>query len=175
MDDSLLGIYLNDHLAGSTAGVDLIKRMAAAERGWSGGQALAELAEEIEQDRAALIEIMDQLGVPVRRYKIVAAWAGEKLGRLKPNGRLLSRSPLSRVIELEVMQLGVEGKAAGWRTLRTIADTESRLDTNRLDDLLNRANQQGSQLERLRVRAADEVFGAESTPFERRPTPDPEG
>ena len=64
---------------------------------------------------------MAALGIPVRRYKVGAAWIGEKAGRLKFNGRLLARSPLSDLEELEMLRLGVEGKAAGWRTLRTLA------------------------------------------------------
>jgi hypothetical protein len=71
---------------------------------------------------------MKTLGVPVRAYKVCAAWVGEKAGRVKFNGRLLTRSPLSDLEELELMRLGVEGKAAGWRTLRVLADTDKRLD-----------------------------------------------
>lgn len=169
-EDSLFAIYLHDHLAGSTAGADLAKRLAAAERNWAGGPALAELAKEIEEDRAALLEIMHRLDVPVRRYKLAAAWLAEKVGRLKLNGRLMHRSPLSRVIELELMQLGVEGKGAGWRTLRTRAEIDDRLDRARLDELNTRARQQAGLLERMRVRAAAEVFGGEvePAPFERR-------
>jgi hypothetical protein len=172
-EDSLFAIYLNDHLAGATAGTDLAKRLADAERDWTGGPALAQLAQEIEQDRETLVGIMRKLGVPVRQYKLVAAWLAEKVGRLKLNGRLVHRSPLSRVIELELMQLGVEGKAAGWRTLRTRAESDDRLDTGQLDELHTRARQQAGLLERLRVRAAAEVFGGEveAAPFERRPAP----
>jgi predicted DNA-binding ribbon-helix-helix protein len=162
----LLGVYLNDHLAGATLGVDLAKRVARAERDWAGGETLAGLVLEIEQDRATLVELMSALRIPVRRYKTVAAWAAEKLSRLKFNGRLLHRSPLSRVVELEVLRLGVTGKAAAWRTLRTVADREARLDVTRLDELLNRARRQTQQQERLRARAAAEAFGdAASTPL----------
>jgi len=176
MDDSLFAIYLNDHLAGATAGTDLIKRLAVAERSWSAGPALAELAKEIEDDRETLINIMSTLGVPVRHYKLWAAWVAEKLGRIKPNGRILRRSPLSRVIELEIMQLGVEGKAAGWRTLRTRAESDDRLDPEQFDKLNARALEQVGLLERLRVRAAAEVFGDQDAPapFERHPAPQPE-
>ena len=174
MDDSLLGIYLNDHLAGATAGTDLAKRLAAGERNWSGGPALRELSEEVEQDRATLIEIMRMLDVPVRQYKVLAAWAVEKLGRLKLNGRLLGRSPLSRLVELEAMQLGVEGKAAAWKTLRARADTDQRLGADLLDELINRAREQAGRLERLRVRAAAELFSDEPAPFERRPAAGPQ-
>jgi hypothetical protein len=170
-EDSLFAIYLNDHLAGATAGTDLAKRLAAAERNWSGGPALADLAEQVEQDRATLIEIMRTLNVPIRHYKLWAAWFAEKVGRLKPNGRLVHRSPLSRVIELELMQLGVEGKGAGWRTLRTRADTDDRLNPAQLDELNTRARQQAGLLEELRIRAAADAFGGtiEPAPFKRRP------
>ena len=102
---------------------------------------------------------MASVGVTVRAYKVGAAWIGEKAGRLKFNGRLLSRSPLSDLEELEVLQLGVEGKAAGWRTLRARADTDARLDAGRLDELISRAKRQVDELEELRARAASRVLG----------------
>jgi hypothetical protein len=104
---------------------------------------------------------MAALDVPVRGYKVWAAWAGEKAGRLKPNGHLMSRSPLSSLEELEMLRLGVEGKAAGWRTLRVLAERDSRLDPARLDDLISRARRQADQLEDLRVNAADQVITAD--------------
>jgi hypothetical protein len=72
---------------------------------------------------------------------------------LKLNGRLLSRSPLSNLEELELLRLGVAGKAAGWRTLRLLADTDPRLHRGRLDELLVRADGQLGLLEELHVRA----------------------
>lgn len=154
----LLGIYLNDHLAGAVAGTELARRLAGAERGRPGGDVLDRLAGEIDEDRTALLDMMAALEVPVRRYKTLAALAGERVARLKPNGRLITRSPLSRVEELEMMRLGVEGKAAGWRTLRVCAEHDSRLDAGRLDTLAARAREQIDELELLRVRAAAEAF-----------------
>ena len=40
---------------------------------------------------------------------MVAGWVAEKAGRLKLNGSLLTYSPLSRLVELEGLSLGVEG------------------------------------------------------------------
>ncbi|HMH94071.1 MAG TPA: hypothetical protein VK586_23700 [Streptosporangiaceae bacterium] len=159
----LLGIYLNDHLAGATAGTGLAHRMAASghQRATGGDGALRQLAAEISRDRETLLEFMAALGVPVRAYKLWAAWAGEKAGRLKPNGRLASRSPLSSLEELETLRLGVEGKAAGWRTLRVLAGRDTRLDPARLDDLIARARRQADQIEELRVTAADQVITAD--------------
>jgi len=153
----LLRIYLNDHLAGSTGGVNLARRLAAQHRGTPAGPALERVAVDIAEDREALLAIMKELDIPVSRYKSVLTWIGERLGRLKLNGRLLRRSPLSSVLELEMMMLGANGKAAGWRALRTAQV----VDVDRLDELLERADQQSSTLEVLRVRAAAEVFSTD--------------
>jgi hypothetical protein len=155
----LLGIYLNDHLAGATGGLELARRVAGSHR----DSALQGLAAEVAQDRAALVDIMDALGIPVRGYKVYAAWIGEKAARLKLNGHLLTRSPLSGLEELEMLRLGVEGKAAGWRTLRVLAETDKRLGPGRLDELIARARRQADLLEELRVRAAGQVIGLEAT------------
>ena len=157
--DDLLGVYLNDHLAGSTLGLELARRMAtAAEPGSESATVLRGLVAEIAEDRSALLTIMAALGIPVRGYKVFAAWAGEKAGRLKLNGRLLRRSPLSSLEETEMLRLGVEGKAAGWRTLRVLARRDSRLDAGRLDDLLARADRQSSVLETLRSGIAEQAL-----------------
>jgi hypothetical protein len=155
----LLGIYLNDHLAGATGGAELARRVAAARRGEEVGDALLRFAAEVAADRSALLEVMAALGVPVRAYKVCAGWIGEKAGRLKLNGRLLARSPLSSLEELEIMRLGVVGKAAGWRTLQLLADTDPRVDRARLAELIARADSQLELLEDLRLRAARTVLG----------------
>jgi hypothetical protein len=156
----VLGIYLNDHLAGATVGTELAHRVARTHRAPGPGGQLKRLATEVAQDRAALIAMMKALSIPVRVYKVYAAWIGEKAGRVKFNGRLLARSPLSDLEELELLRLGVEGKAAGWRTLRTLADTDRRLDPAHLDELMSRARRQADLLEELRVRAAEQVISS---------------
>ena len=159
MRHDLLGVYLNDHLAGSTVGLELARRMAAsAEPESESATVLRGLVPEIAEDRSALLAIMATLGIPVRGYKVFAAWAGEKLGRLKLNGHLLSRSPLSSLEETEILRLGVEGKAACWRTLRALASRDSRLDAGHLDELLARADRQSSALESRRVSIAEQAL-----------------
>jgi hypothetical protein len=155
-----LGIYLNDHLAGATAGLELARRVAGARQVPATGPELQRFADELAEDRAALLRIMGTLGVPVRSYKVWAAWAGEKAGRLKPNGHLTARSPLSSLVELEMLRLGVEGKAAGWRTVRVLADRDGRLDAGELDELLSRARRQADFLEEARVRTVQQVIAA---------------
>jgi hypothetical protein len=159
-EPGLIGIYLNNHLAGATGGTQLAWRAAAAAGGTAASGDLRRFAAEMAQDRATLLQIMVALNVPVRHYKVYAAWIGEKAGRLKFNGHLTSRSPPSSLVELEMLRLGVEGKAAGWRTLRVLADQDTRLDPGQLDELIARAQRPSGLLEELRVRAAADVIAA---------------
>ncbi|MDQ1013738.1 hypothetical protein [Streptomyces afghaniensis] len=147
---SLLGVYLNDHLAGATAGTARIRHLLRSCRGTALAEALAPVAAEIAEDRASLLHIMRRLDVPVRRYKVYAGRAAEQVGRLKSNGSLVRRSPLSTLWELEALGLGVEGKSAGWQTLRDLAAADARLDMGQLDELVARARRQRATLEELR-------------------------
>ncbi|MFF4041189.1 hypothetical protein [Streptomyces sp. NPDC001816] len=153
-DLALLGIYLNDHLAGATAGTERARHLVRSARDPALADALGPVSAEIAQDREALLGIMRNLGLPVRRYKICAGWAAEKMARLKGNGRLVRRSPLSTFLELEAMRTAVEGKAAGWETLRGLTPAEKRLDAKQLDTLLERAHRQQGVLEEWRTRQA---------------------
>jgi hypothetical protein len=160
LDRKLLATYLNDHLAGSTVGLELAKRARGSNEGNEYGEALARVAREIEEDRAALQKLMDSLEIRRDRPKLMAAWTAEKLGRLKPNGRVLSYSPLSRLVELEALGLGISGKLSLWQTLAEVAAEDARLDSAELARLAERAERQRTEVSRLRLRAAHEALGA---------------
>ena len=78
----LLAIYLNDHLAGATAGLELARRALQENDENDYGRFLATLADEIDQDRRTLIEVMKRLTIPRSKVKVSAAWALEKVGRM---------------------------------------------------------------------------------------------
>lgn len=149
----LLAIYVNDHLAGATAGVELARRLRASnEDDPEFGPVLAEVCAEIEADREALQAVMDRLGVNQSRLKPLVAVLGERLGRLKLNGQLRGYSPLSRLDELELLQIGVVGKRRLWRALEhTHASDLPGFD---LDALAERATEQLTRLEALHLKAA---------------------
>ena len=158
MNRKLLGIYLNDHLGGSTVGVELARRAARGNQNTEFGEFLSTLAEEIDEDRESLMSLMDDLGIrkdPVRR---ALGWAAEKAGRLKPNGQLTGYSPLSRVVELEGLALGVTGKLALWKALRLLGEQEPKLAAYPFDHLVDRAESQQRQLEERRLAAARLAF-----------------
>lgn len=157
MTDSLLSIYLNDHLAGAVAGVELARRARASNEGTELGAALKELCVEIEADRQTLREVMDRLGVAPSRLKPPAAWAAEKLGRLKPNGQLRGYSPLSRVVELEGLCAGTAGKRQLWSALQRTFGAE--LPGFDFAALVARADAQHERLEAHRLDAVATAFG----------------
>jgi hypothetical protein len=148
-----LPIYLNDHLAGAVAAVQLARRAAGQNEGTEYGEALAGLAGEIDQDRRTLQDVLKRLGVRGDPVKLLSAVVAERLGRFKLNGELLRYSPLSRLEEIEILMLGVEGKLALWRALRANLDVE--VD---FDDLIRRGTAQRRRLERLRLKAAAQAF-----------------
>jgi hypothetical protein len=147
-----LAIYLNDHLAGSTAGIELVKRAASSNEGTELGAFLVRLTAEVDEDRQALIEAMDRLGVSRDHMKVTGGWLAEKAGRLKLNGRVLGYSPLSRLIELDGLHIGINGKIAAWTALKQANVKE--LAGFDLDRLIERAERQLSELEPFRRDAA---------------------
>jgi hypothetical protein len=157
MDRRLLGIYLNDHLAGATLGVELARRARASNADDPRfGEPLARVCSEIEVDRRTLEELMSRNGIRRGKLKPAAAWTAEKLGRLKLNGQLRGYSPLSRVLELESLLLGIHGKARMWGVLRTI---EGQLAGDfDFEHLTHRADGQRKTVEDLHLEASALAF-----------------
>ena len=160
MTSRLLAIYLNDHFAGSTAGVALAQRCLANNERSELGTFLRGLVAEITDDRATLSQLMDELSIPRSRAKIAAALTAERVGRLKLNGRITSYSPLSRLVELEGLSVGIEGKRLLWLVLAQVAATDPRLSQHDLEALADRARTQRESLEPHRQAAAVEALNA---------------
>lgn len=147
-----LGVYLSDHLAGSTGGLELAKRAAGEYEGTELGAFLARLRDEIADDRRTLEALMDQLDVHPLPVKQAAAWAAEKAGRLKLNGELRGRSPLTPMVELEALSVGIEGKRLMWVALRDLDGLP--LSSERFAELAARAERQRDGVEEHRLRVA---------------------
>src|SRR6476469_1996759 len=158
MGEKHLAIYLNDHFAGSTGGLELVKRARRANEGAPLGEMLAELEKEIAEDRETLRAIMSKLGVREDPVKSAAGWAGEKLGRMKLNGQLRGYSPLSRLVELEGLYLGVTGKLSMWKSLE--AAHGERLAGFDLAAMAKRAESQRRRINSARTKVAAETLSA---------------
>lgn len=151
--DQALSIYLRDHEAAAQGGADLFRRAAREQRSRPYAPELRALRDEVEEDLGTLRRLMQDAGVRPDPVLGTAIRMAERVGRLKPNGSLLRRAPLSDLIEAEGMLDAVFAKASGWRALKAdgTVGTEPELTA-----LLARA---ASQLERLEA-IHDEVAAA---------------
>ena len=148
-----LPIYLNDHLAAATAAVELTKRIRDAADGEL-GELMQGLAAEVDEDRETLRGFMRALGASEDKVKVFVGFTGEKLGRFKLNGHLVSPSPLSRLTELDGLRLLLDGKRAFWGALREAGHAE--LDFAALEE---RAAAQLERIEPFRLEAARNSLG----------------
>lgn len=153
-----LVVLLRNHQAGGLAAIDLIRRAAAAQRSRPYAEELRRVAAEWREDLDFNESVMRRLGVRPSPWQAGALRLGERVGRLKPNGHLLRRAPLSDVIELEGLIAAVHIKVAGWRAglaSRVLTDEE----TERLHRLLTRADSQAERLTAMHQEAAADVLG----------------
>ena len=120
VDTQLLEIYLDDHWAGAGAGRALMKRIERSNRKTQWSEKLSWLVAEIESDIEELERLRNTLGFDGGMLKRQLALAAERAGRFKLNGRVLTYSPLSRLVEIEAMMAAVMGKQRLWGSMRAI-------------------------------------------------------
>ncbi len=156
--DRLLRIYMTDQLALGVLWREIARRAHNASDGTPEGAALERVASAISEDVALFGQMMRRLGFSTRTPKTLLAVAAERIGRLKLNGRLISRSPLSRFEELDFLVMGIDGKVVLWQNLRDGAGLGSRLPDINFDALIERARSQRAQLEPFHAQAAQEAL-----------------
>lgn len=151
-------IYLNDHLAGSVAGLeiiqDLIEKLSASPH----GPTLQQLKTEIESERDQLLSIMKRLNMEVSSFRRAAAWLTEKGVELKLRFDDPSGGPMLIFESLEALSIGVTGKGLLWRTLENVADEYPELDAANLQGLVGAAERQQKTIEEIRIQAARGAF-----------------
>ena len=156
MNTDQLGTYLNDHLAGSEAGLELIARLADDYPDTEFSDGLRSLHAEIEEDQQQLKRLLERVSDGGSTIKQAAGWVAEKLTRLKLG--LTTAEPLALFEALEALSLGILGKRALWRALAVIAaDTFDVGDVNRAE-LERRALDQWERVEALRLQSAERAF-----------------
>ncbi|GIG39741.1 hypothetical protein [Cellulomonas phragmiteti] len=159
VDLTLVRTYINDHITGASAVAARVERMSRNLDEGEDAAALALLARQLREERGIHEATARDLGFSLSRWKHVAAALAERVARLKPNGRAWSRSPLSVVLELEILRSGLEGKRLGWMTLREHADALG-LDGDRLDALVERSREQADVVEEISARRRAGAFDA---------------
>lgn len=160
MNDDMLHAYLQHHWAGSSAGVAMFERVARSHSDTDVATRVRRLATEVDEDREQLRQIIVATGAAPSRIAATTGRAVEFADRFKPNGRLVRRSPLSDLFELEALRDAVTAKRAGWQLLRAATEDDVRVDPLQLDELIRRADDQIARLEDLHLRVGRTVIGA---------------
>jgi hypothetical protein len=158
--DDALDVYLNDHLSGATAGVELADRIRSANEGTPLAAVLEGLRADIEADRATLVSVMEALDVARSTPKQLAGKVMETMSRLRLSARVTGSPDVSRLMELEALSLGIEGKASLWGSLATLEATRPALAGFDLAGLTRRAADQRAAVEPHRLEAAVAAFAS---------------
>lgn len=158
-NNEALEAYLNDHLAGATAGLDLARRLAEQTGGTPAGAAMQDLADGIEADRAVLEDLVDRLGFAKHGVKQAVGWMAEKASRLRLDRVSAGHDALALVLSMEALSMGIDGKRSLWQSLQEIADDVPVLASLDLAGLVARAESQHGVVERYRRAGAPAALG----------------
>ncbi len=158
LDTEALGAYLNDHRAGATGAVHLLERLAESGSDNVDSAPLERLRQDIVEDLEALEDVMERLDIPRDTLREAGGWMGEKLSRLRLSPVVTGSEPLSHLLEIETIKLGVLGKMGLWRALRDVASDHSSLNDIDFEAYERRAEAQAEDLESRRRNLALAAF-----------------
>jgi hypothetical protein len=150
--------YLNDHLAGSVAALELLDRLVAASEGKPLERFFADLRADIHQDQEQLSELIAKLGVTESAIRKAGAWFAEKLSR--PKIDLDDHADVGFFLALEALVLGITGKRSLWRALQAASRTVPELARLDYSGLEKRAIEQCERVEARRLEMARSIFKA---------------
>lgn len=149
-----LATYLNDHLAGSSSVLELLEHLASAYAGSETERFAAELRAEVYADREELEGLMGRLEVSQSVPRRASAWVAEKLARLKLQLDDPAAGALRLLESMDAISLGIEGKRELWAALAATAETDPGLRGLDYGRLQQRAKDQRSRVEVVRIEAA---------------------
>lgn len=157
LNRDLFELYLSDHLTGSTGGVNRSRRMADDYIDTPVFAQLGELAEQLAAERAFLQQLIHELGFSQKPYRQAVAWAGERIGRLKGNGHVATRSPMTLLLESDLMRGAVHSKIGVWETLRDYAP-DLGIESGIFEQLIHTAKHQLDLLDQVHAYARANAF-----------------
>jgi len=160
MNDRFLSTYLNDHLAGSVAAMELIRKAIEKNLGNEFALLLRKFLAEIAEEQGILKTLISRLEASPSKLKRLSAWLAEKLSRLKINSAFAGYSAESRFLDFEALFLGVNGKLDLWRALKECLSWDSRFSDVDFDSLWKRSLRQRDQIQDYCMKAARLAFHA---------------
>jgi hypothetical protein len=160
MANQHLTTYLNDHLAGAMAAVEILGQLTAKQAGTAVGASLAELRADVLTDRQELEALMARLQIAQSRPRMAMGWLSEKLAQVKLQLDDPADGALRLLEALEALVIGIEGKRALWQALAAAAQEQPELQGADYARLIQRAKDQHRRAEELRLEAARAAFRA---------------
>jgi hypothetical protein len=155
-----LAIYLNDHLAGAEGALELLGHLEAAYAGTAIGDLLSQLRADIDTDRQELERHMERLGIPLSTTRKVAGWLAEKAAYLKLAIDDKTSGAMRLFEGLEGLAIGIHGKWSLWQALAATQQDVPALQGIDYDRLAQRAEEQRSRVEVIRLEAAKVALAA---------------
>ena len=153
-----LSTYLNDHLAGSVAALNMIDHLIDTYEKKPLAQFFRDLRAEIAADQAKLQGLVDKLDKKHNAIRKAGAWIAEKLSRAKIRASKSRDGEMGLYLALESLALGITGKCALWRGLETAAGVVPELRGLDYAQLQERAREQCDRVETKRLELARAVF-----------------
>jgi hypothetical protein len=148
-----LDIYLNDHLAGAVAALELLENLREQHKDEPLAKLLGILRGDIEADKEVLREVLRFLGIEESTVRQTAAWAAEKVARTRLK---IAGEETGLVLALEGLIMGIHGKRMLWRSLAVAkVRNPSKWD---FEQLQRRAEDQIERAEAERIKAAQRAF-----------------
>ena len=156
-----LATYLNDHLAGSVAALEMLDHMIEMHEGKPLQSFLKDLKRDIESDQNELKELMKRLDFDESAVRKTGAWVMEKLSRTKLQIGASGESNVGLLQSLEGLALGITGKRSLWRVLAAAGKNARPLQGMDLARLEARATDQIERVEAQGLILARQIFGPE--------------
>jgi hypothetical protein len=150
-----LHLYLNDHLAGSVAAIEMVDNLIEHHPEDRFGKFFHDLRNEIHADQEKLRDLIQKVGAEESTIRKAGGWLAEKFGRAKFGDTGDSVELLQAV---EGLALGITGKSLLWRSLEAVAPNFPELQGSDFGQLEKRAQDQFGRVEDLRMELTREAF-----------------
>ncbi|HEV2777593.1 MAG TPA: hypothetical protein VGV90_18530 [Solirubrobacteraceae bacterium] len=147
-----LDTYLNDHIAGAIAGVNLAKMAAEEHQTDEHGPFFSEIYAAIQADFDTLQQLATSLGVDESASKSALAEVGSKVMAPKFTGG--EDDELNAFVTLETLSIGIEGKVCMWKALKTVESEYAAFKEFDIDELVARGISQREKIEEQRQKVA---------------------
>jgi len=153
-----LSSYLNDHLAGAVAALELVEHLARNYPDTTLESFFADLHADISADQDVLRDLLHTFEAKESTVRKAGAWLAEKVGRAKFGLNENDVSGTGLLEALEGLAMGITGKQLLWRALAAASEVLPQLRGLDYEQLEQRALEQRGRVDQKQLAAAREAF-----------------